>query len=194
MIAVLESILKGLAVRVKDSGFVSKSGGLLQETTIVTSGASIVRAAAQIAPFIDGKLVDVHPDSNETVVTFFQAGPSRVIRQDMYISQIENDITLIGWINGNRIRGTENADPEMAVMSIIRKARFQVDSGSPIRSVEIDFSGDNDAIQLSRWGWDKPEFQYGAFPHRFFQQRFRISYVLATGCATQSVHVLNPSC
>lgn len=194
MIGVLEGALKGLAIRIKDAGFVSKSGGLLQETTISTGGGNVVRAAAQVAPFVDGKLVDVSPNGNDTVITFFQATATRVTRQDVYLMQCENEVTITGWINGNRVVMNDNADPELAIINIIRKARFEPESGSALRSIEIDFVGDNEGGVLSRWGWDKPEFQYGAYPHRFFQHKFRVSYTIATGCATQSVQILNPAC
>ncbi len=194
MIGVLESAIKGLAVRIKDAGFVSKSGALLQETTISTAGSNTVRAAAQIAPFADGKLVDVSPSGNDTVITFFQASATRVTRQDVYLMQCENEVTITGWINGNRVGMNDNADPELEIIKIIRKAKFTPDDGSPLRSIEIDFVGDNEGATLSRWGWDRPEFQYGGYPHRFFQHKFKFVYTLSTGCATQSVQILNPAC
>lgn len=195
MIGVLESILKGLATRINDTGFVSKSGGLLQETTISAQGANIVRASAQVAPFADNKLYSLSPDAKDTCITFFQAGATRVVRQDMYIMMLENDITITGWINGERLGMNDFADPELEVLKIIRKARFKMQDGSPLRSVEIDFQTDSGSdIPVSRWGWDKPEFQYGASPHRFFQHKFKISYCVASGCATQSVQILSPAC
>jgi hypothetical protein len=190
----LESILKGLANNLAGLGFISKAGGLLQETTISTSGGNSVRTSAQVSPFSTGRLVDVCPDKNETCVTFFQAGATRVTRQDMYIMQLENEITLTGWINGNRIGIEPMQDPELQIIGAIRKARFAAEEGSPLRCIEIDFTADGEPLNVSRWGWDKPEFQYGGHPHRLFQHKFKVSYILATGCASQSVHVLNPAC
>lgn len=194
MIGVLEAIIQGLANRINDAGFVSKSGGLLYESTVSTAGGNVIRATAQVAPFADGKMIDVSPDNTQTAITFFTAGPSRVIRQDSYLMQLENEVTITGWINGNRVGTSELADPELAVINLIRRAKFQIDQGSPLRMVDIDFIGDSQGQTFSRWGWDKPEFQYGGHPHRMFQHKFRISYAIATGCETQSVHVFNPAC
>lgn len=194
MIEILEAILKGLANRINGLGFVSKAGGLLAETTIVGTAQTIIRTAAQIAPFADGKLVDVSPDKGDTVNTFFTAGSTRVTRQDVYLMQMENEVTLTGWVNGNRVSRSELASPEFAILSALQKSVVELTEGSPIRSVEIEFIGDNEGQSISRWGWDKPEFQYGASPHRIFQQRYRVSYTVSRGCADQSVHVLNPSC
>lgn len=194
MIEVLENIIKGLALKLNDLGFISKSGGLLQETTIVGTGATVVQTSAQIAPFADGKLVRVSPDKSETVITFFTAGATRVIRQDLYLMQLENEITLTGWINGNRTGRSELASPEMQIMNAIKTARLDLTTGGPVRDLEIVYSGDNEGSPVSRWGWDKPEFQYGVTPHRIFQQKYRVVYTIAQGCATQTVNILNPAC
>ena len=194
MNGIIEAIIKAMANQVLNLGFVSKSGGMLQETTIVSGGGNIVRTAAQIAPFVDGKIVDISPDKKETVITFFSAGATRVVRQDTYLMLCENEIVLTGWINGNRTGTTDQADPEMQILTALRNARLDPTSGGALRSLDIEFAGSDSEVQVSRWGWDKPEFQYGAAPHRFFQQRFRASYMLSRGCSTQSVVIMNPAC
>lgn len=194
MVAVLEEILKGLAKRIHDAGFVSKAGGLMQEVSVSSAGAASFRVVSQVAPFADGKLLDMSPDSSDTAITYFTAGASRVVRQDMYTVQLENEVVLNAWINGKRIGKNPNADPMLQMLQIIRKAKFQIEDGSPLRMVEIDLSNPDAQVNVSRYGWDDPKFQYGASPHQFFAIGFRINYILATGCQTQSVQVLNPAC
>lgn len=195
MIDILEGIVKQLAMRINDLGFVSKSGGLLYEFSVSSGGANTVRTTAQIAPFVDGKLVPISPDKKETVITFFQAGPTRVLKQDLYLSQLENELTLTGWVNGDRIGREELGSPEVSILNEIRKFKSDLTTGGPLRDIEIDYSGDSEGqAPASRWGWDKPEFQYGSHPHRIFQLKFRLTYMVSKGCATQTVHVLNPAC
>ncbi len=115
----------------------------------------MVRTAAQLAPFTDGKVVDISPDKKETVVTFFTAGATRVIRQDVYLMMCENEITLTGWINGNRTGTTDQANPEMAILAALRNARLDPTSGGALRSVDVEFSGDNEPLKSP---WKTPPF------------------------------------
>ena len=194
MIQTLESVLNALAKTIAYNGFVSRAGGLLKEMTLTTSGGPSVRAMARIAPFSDNTLRDMSPDSNETCITFFTAGPTRVLRSDVWIIQCQNEVTLTGWVNGKRIAGNEFADPQQEILMLLQRAKIGFDNGEPIRNIEIEYTGSADKPDVSRYGWDGPEFQYGMEPYYFFQHRFNFTYMLQNGCATQPVQVLSPVC
>jgi len=188
---ILESIINALANAIRDTGFVSRSCGLARFVSVSANGSSTTVAKAFQSPFAGSEMVDVSPDGGESAVSFFTAGATRVLRQDVYIMQCENDVQLTMWVNGDRI--TPDYSPETVVVNTIRALRIVPEEGSPLRSIEVVFTGDA-APDVSRFGWDRPEFQYGGYPHRFMQLSLRISYTLATGCANQTVPVIAKVC
>ena len=188
---ILESILNALASAIRDTGFVSRSCGLARFVSISANGSNTTVVKAFQAPFAGSEMVDASPDGQESAVSFFTAGATRVLRQDVYVMQCENDVQLTLWVNGDKI--APDYSPEMVVLNTIRGTRVIPEEGSPLRSIEIMFVGDA-APDVSRFGWDRPEFQYGGYPHRFMQLSLRVNYTLSTGCANQTVPVIAKVC
>lgn len=190
---ILESILNALANAIRDTGFVSRSCGLARFVSISSNGANATVVKAFEAPFASAEMVDASPDGNDSAITFFTAGATRVVRQDVWLMWCENEVTLTMWVNGDRVDPAQS--PETAVLNRIRSTRVVPEEGSPIRSIEIMFAGDSNAqADISRFGWDRPEFQYGAYPHRIMQMTFRVSYILSTGCSNQTIAVIPKVC
>lgn len=187
---ILEGILKEMALRVHGLGFISKAGALVYEATATTGG---IMTNAQVAPFTDPKLVDVSPDSRETGVCFFKAGATRVTNQDSFLTTRENEVVFTGWINGDRVK-TSDTDIEEQIVKALRSYRVPIQAGSPIRMAEIEYLGDNAGEVVNRWGWDKGTLRYQEPPHILSQHRFRIEYVVSSGCYSQTVEVVNPAC
>lgn len=190
---IIESIIQALSQRVYDLGFVSKVGGLAREIMVSAAGVNRRIVTAAIAPFSDNRAFELSPDRKESGVAFFIAGPTRVIRQDVYTMTLENELVLYGWLNGDLVKGDQTTDPELLILSKIRKANFATEEGHPVRRIEVDYVGGQEP-DFARFGWDDTIFQYGAFPHRLFRHQFRCSYVVSTGCSTASVTVAGAVC
>lgn len=189
---ILEGILKEMANRVYGLGFISKSGALAFEAN-ATNGVDSIAVSAQLAPFTDSKLMDVGPDSSETGISFFKALPTRITSQDSWLTTRENEVLFTAWINGDRVK-TSDADIEEQIVKALRTYRVPIEQGSPIRMAEIEYLGDNAGESINRWGWEKKTLRYNEPPHKVFQHRFRIQYVVSSGCYSQTVQVINPSC
>lgn len=189
---ILEGILKEMANRVYGLGFISKSGALAFEAN-ATNGVDSIAVSAQLAPFTDPKLMDVGPDSSETGISFFKALPTRITSQDSWLTTRENEVLFTAWINGDRVK-TSDADIEEQIVKALRTYRVPIEQGSPIRMAEIEYLGDNAGESINRWGWEKKTLRYNEPPHKVFQHRFRIQYVVSSGCYSQTVQVINPSC
>jgi len=194
---ILEGILKEMANRVYGLGFISKSGALVYEANATNGG---IMTNAQVAPFTDPRLVDVSPGGRENGISFFKAGATQVISQDSYLTIRQNDIVFTAWINGDRVK-TSDTDIEEQIVKVLRTYRVPIEQGSPIRMVEIEYLGDNEGTisrygndVANRWGWDKGTLRYNEPPHILFQHNFRIKYVVSSGCYSQTVQVINPSC
>lgn len=190
---ILESIIKELALRVHELGFVSKAGALLFEANISTGDGDGILTTAQVAPFTDTRMVDVSPHSAETGICFFKAGPTRVTSQDYFLSTRENEVTFTCWVNGDRVKA-DGTDIEETIVKALRAYRIPIQAGSPVRMAEIEYLGDNTGEAINRWGWESKVLRYNEPPHRILQHRFRIAYVVSTGCYSQTVQVVNPSC
>jgi len=191
---ILETIIKEMAQSVAGLGFISKSGGLLQEVNTTAGEKDAIMTWAQVAPFTAGKMVDVYPDKTERGISFFKVGPTRIVRQDTHLTQRENEIVFTCWLNGDRLKEQTETSAEEMIVRALRLYKIQIKQGSPIRLVEIEYLGDNTGESINRWGWENKMLQYNLAPHKLFQHRFRILYTVANGCVTQTVDVLNPAC
>lgn len=189
----LQNTIQALAQKIYDLGFVSKACGIASELFVSAAGINKRVLSAPVAPFSDNRMFEVSPDRLESAITFFQAGPTRVIRQDVFSMTLENEVSLLGWINGDKVQSDTSSDPELLVIGAIRKARFSAEDESPIRSIEIDYSG-SQTPDFSRFGWDDGKLQYGAYPHRLFHHTFRVVTVVSSGCSTASINVLGMPC
>jgi hypothetical protein len=190
----IEQIIKEMALKVASVGFVSKSGGLMQEANTTAGNGDVIMTLAQVAPFASNALIDVSPDRNESAISFFRASPTRIVRQDTYLTLRENDLTFTCWINGNKTSEEPGTSAEEMIVQALRSYRVPIGEGGPIRMAEIEYLGDNTGEQINRWGWENKMLRYNEAPHRLFQHRFKITYAVATGCYSQTVHVLNPAC
>ena len=190
----LENIIKSMAIQVKSLGFISKAGGLLHEVNTTAGAGESIMTWAQVAPFSSGKMEDVSPDKNETGVSFFRVGPTRITRQDTYLTQRENEAVFTCWLNGNKVREAEGSSAEEAIVAALRLFKVQITQGSPIRLFEIEYAGDNTGEAVNRWGWENKMLQYNQHPHKLFQLKFTLRYMVATGCMNQTIDILNPAC
>ena len=107
---IIESIIQALSQRVYDLGFVSKVGGLAREIMVSAAGVNRRVVTAAIAPFSDNRVFELSPDGKESGIAFFIAGPTRVIRQDVYTMTLENELVLYGWLNGDLVKGDQTTD------------------------------------------------------------------------------------
>ena len=190
----LENIIKSMANQVKALGFISKAGGLLSEANTTAGAGESIMTWAQVAPFLSGKMEDVSPDKNETGVSFFRVGPTRITRQDTYLTQRENEVVFTCWINGNKVREAEGSSAEEAIVVALRLFKVPITEGSPIRLFEIEYAGDNMGESINRWGWENKMLQYNQPPNKLFQLKFLLRYTVATGCMNQTIDILNPAC
>lgn len=183
-------IIQELATRIAALGFVSQSGAIASDllNKTKTSPASLV------APLFD-KPVFVSLDAKESAITFFKIGPTRSVDQNTYLTRWENEVTLIGWINGKRISESNCDEAQMQILRTVNKARIDLGAASNIRALTIDFTGDNEGQPIGeKYGWNDPLFQYGQYPYRLFEMRFRLSYFVAAGCCLSPIDVLQPPC
>lgn len=190
---ILEGIIKEMAIQVHGLGFVSKSGGILVEMNSTAGDGEAILTSAQVAPFTTTKLFDVSPHNTETGTSFFRVGPTRITNQDLYMSTRQNEVVFTCWVNGDRVK-TNDTDIEEQVVKALRNYRSPRPSGGPLRAVSIQYDGDNTGESINRWGWEKKTLRYNEPPHLLFQQRFTITYVVSTGCYSQTVQVVNPAC
>lgn len=190
---ILESIIQQLSQRVYDLGFMSKCGGLARELMVSAAGANRRIVSAALAPFSDNRYSEISPDRKDSGMLFFMASATRVVRQDVYTMTLENTVDVYGWINGDLTKADPTSDPELLILSKLRKANFKTEEGHPIRSIEIDYVGSQEP-DFARFGWDEARFQYGAHPHRLFIHQLRVTYIVSTGCSTASVTVAGAVC
>lgn len=183
-----------MAKEVAALGFVSRSGGLLHEVNTTAGLGEGIMTWAQVAPFDTGKMVDVSPDRAESAISFFQVGVTRVVRQDTYLTQRENEVTFTCWINGDKTKAGTGTEIEEKIVAALRKFRPNIEQGSPVRSVDIEYIGDSEGEAINKWGWEGKMLQYGQPPHLLFQHKFRVRYMVAVGCNSQTVDILNPAC
>lgn len=186
----VHQIIQELATRIEQLGFVSQSGAIAHDLLSNTK----LTPAALVSPLFD-KPVFVSPDAKESAITFFQVGPTRAINQDTWLTSWENEITLIGWINGKRISEAACNDALMQIIRVVNRARISIDEGSPVRAINIDFTGDNTGQPVGeKYGWNEAQYQYGKPPYRLFELKFRLAYFVAAGCCINPVDVLQPAC
>jgi len=190
---ILESIIKEMAIRVHGLGFISKSGGMLMESNTTAGDGEGIMTTAQTAPFSTNKLFDVSPHNGETGTSFFRVGPTRVTDQNTFFSTRQNEVVFTCWVNGDRVK-VSDTDIEEQIVKALRGYRAPKPQGGPVRAVTIEYAGDNTGESINRWGWEKKTLRYNEPPHLLFQQRFTITYVVSTGCYSQTVQVVNPSC
>ena len=187
---IIPEIIKDLATRIANLGFVSLSGGVVSDL----KNGDKISPFGQVYPFTNGPKF-FSPDANQTAITFFKVGPTSERNSNTYISQWENEIKLIGWINGKRINDAECLDAQMQILQAVRQARLTPSDGSPLRTVDITFSGDNEGQPIGQeYGWNDVSFQYGIYPYRLFELRFKLIYNVASGCNTSPIDVLKPIC
>ena len=190
---ILESIIKEMALRVYELGFLSRAGALVYESNVTAGDGEGIQTTAQVAPFTDPKLVDVSPASQDSGTCFFKAGPTRVTDQDSYLTTRENEIVFTCWINGDRTKA-DDTDIEETIVRALRLYRVPIKAGSPVRMAEIEYQGDSAGEPINRWGWEKKTLRYNEPPHKLFQHRFKITYMVSAGCYSQTVEVVNPAC
>lgn len=191
---ILESIIKQMAQQVASLGFISKSGGLLQEVNTTAGASEAIMTWAQVAPFTSGKMEDVSPDKTERGISFFKVGPTRITRQDTWLTQRENEVVFTCWLNGNRVKEQGDTIAEEAIVKALRLYKVRIEQGSPIRLFEIEYTGDNQGEAINRWGWESKMLQYNQLPHKLFQHKFLLRYTVATGCVNQTIDIINPAC
>ena len=186
---IVPEIIQQMATKIANLGYISQSGTIVQE--VERAGKFDIQAKTYTSQFT--KAVNISPDAKESAITFFQVGPTRVLDSNTWLDSMENELTLTGWLNGNRL--TELDLAEQGIMSALRNFRFDKPTGSPIRNLVVEFAGDNEGQAIGdRWGWTAPEFQYGKAPYRLFQLRFKLTYFVSRGCNPVASAVLKPAC
>lgn len=186
---IVPEIIQQMASKIAQLGYISQSGTIVQE--VERGGKFDIQAKTYKDGF--SKAVNISPDAKESGITFFQVGPTRVLDSNVWLDTIENELTLTGWLNGNRLTEVEAA--EMGILAVLSHFRYTMPAGSPVRQLSVEFTGDNEGQPIGdRWGWTAPEFQYGKAPYRLFQLRFKLTYFMARGCAPVTSTVLKPIC
>lgn len=187
----IEPVINELAARIGALGFVSQSCGLSREFSVSSAGE--VKTVVTAPAFPTWVSVEVSPDIAKNVITFFTASPTRVVDQNIYMMRVENEIAINGWINGDTVSMSPDSDPELEIINAVRKAGIDVSGGGSIRSVEIDYIG-SEQPDVSRFGWNEANFQYGAFPHKLFRHILKVSCVVSKGCETSTITVTAKPC
>lgn len=187
----IPAIIQELGNKIANLGFVSLVGGVASD---LRSGDKITPSALTYPLWDKPKFVD--PDSNQTAIVFFKVGPTRsTARANAWLHEWENEVRLIGWLNGNRISEQGCLDAQMQILQAVRFARITPAQGSPLRMVTIEFQGDNEGQDIGQeYGWNDAEFQYGQYPYKLFELRFRLTYMVAAGCCLEPIDVLKPVC
>jgi hypothetical protein len=195
---ILEQITQLLALKIRALGFVSRPGALAREVHVKIGRADIVRRlpGAMIAPFEKPDLFHLAPDARESAITWFEAGPTRVVRQGASMVVMENEIRLMMWLNSKRIAG-EIVTAEMSIVAAVRHFLYNPDDSYPLRSLEIEYLGDipGEPIRLlSRWDFNEAENQLTLYPYRVACHRFLVTYATGLGHCASGVMATNPIC
>lgn len=190
----LPEIVKQIALQIYGLGLFSKVGALASEYSATLGDSQALYVAAQVAPFASQTAETLSPSAAERGICFFQASATRVLRQDVFLRQCENDLTFTFWANGGRLSGTQDGTLETQIINAVRSVRVAIPEGSPIRTLEIQHTGDLFGESANRWGWEGKMLQFNLPPHKIGQIRFRVTYTVGTGCYSQTVEVVNPAC
>ena len=187
----IPDIIKDLGNRIANLGFVSLVGGVAND---LRSGDKITPSAL-VHPLWD-KPQFVDPDSKQSAIVFFKVGPTRSTdRASAYLHEWENEVSLIGWLNGKRISEEAFDAAEMQILQTVSRANLVPQQGSPLRMVTIEWAGDGEGQAIGQaYGWNDVDFQYGQPPYRLFEHRYRITYMVAAGCNMAPIDVLKPAC
>lgn len=179
---ILEKIIDALAVRVAQTGFVSKSGGLLREVWVAKpEGGSRKLPAAVVAG--RNELSHFTPDDSETAMTWWEASATRVSRQGASAMHLENDLRFFAWLNTERLRPRDPLAAELALLKQVRDTVFDTE-GSPVRRAIVQYLGDDAADTgafSTRFGFDEAEHQMLLPPFKLVAMRFKVSYSVALG-------------
>lgn len=182
----LEHVINNLALALLDTGIVTKSGNLAEEVGIRQSDNSIRKVpAAQLAPFKLSEMVAVTPDDLETVICWWEASATAVLRQTEYLMQLRNECNLLMWINTARLSPPDAATAQRAIVNAVLGAKYLIEDGDPIRGVIVDYSGQVFDERLSKFGWDNPEFQMSMPPYKLASHKFQVTYHVSKSCSPQ---------
>lgn len=193
---ILEHICRLLAIRVAEQGFVSRCGALAREVEVRIGNATRTLPGAALAPFKTDDPAHLAPDARESAVTWFEAGPTRVVQNGASMTVLQNEVRLMVWLNSKRIAG-ELVTAEMSLVSAIRHYSHRPDSSDPVRSLEIEYQGDipGDAVRLlSRWDFNEAEYQLTMPPFRVACHRFLITYAVGNGLCYPVPLAKNAAC
>lgn len=179
----LEAAINNLCVGIYDSGIVSRVGNIAEEVGIVQKNGDVRRLpAAQIAPFTTGKMEAITPDDKESAVTWWECGPTGVLRQTDYLMQLENTCTLLMWINTARLSPADDTIAQRSIVGTVLNTPYVVEDGDSIRAVVVEYAGQVFDERLSKFGWDNPEFQMSIPPYKLAAHRFTITYTVSRNC------------
>lgn len=182
----LEPVINSLAIAIADTGIVSRSGNIAEEIAVRQSDGSIRRVpAANVAPFKTGDLLPIVPDDIETALAWWEAGPTQVRRQTEYTMQLQNECRLLMWINTSRLSPGDAGIAQRAIVNAVLSATYPIEDGDPIRGVIVEYAGQVFDEQLSKFGWDSPEFQVSMPPYKLAAHRFTVTYTVSNNCAPQ---------
>lgn len=190
----MEEIIKELALLVGRLPFVSRSGALAQISNATAGANNGTFVMARIAPFDKAGMQYIGPDKKEMGIAFWQSGPTKVSRQDVWLRGQENELTLTVWVNGERVKEAQASDYIGSVVQAIRNYRIPIADGSPIRMAEIEFQGDSYGEIVTAYGWDGLNFKYHEQPHSLFQVKFKLTTMVSSGCSDATYAVINPYC
>lgn len=189
-----EAIIQDYCKAVMECGFVSKCGGLAQVGNVSTPGGNQTVVIANIYPFETGTYSTISPDKKETGIAFWRASATRVTKQNAYLSEHENTLTLTVWVNGDKVKLSSAMDAKLFLQRLISRHKLTIDQNSPYRSVSVEFIGDSTGEVVTGYGWDGLAFKYHEQPHSLFNLQFRFTAFVAAGCATPTAHIVSPVC
>jgi hypothetical protein len=191
----LEYVLRQLSAEIQsEMPVISRAGGLVQPLKVNDAGKEkLVPVAVNASE--SNEVVQLSPDSRESGIIWWEAGATRVRQQLAGMSELQNDIRLVCWLNLKRI---EPPEPELIQSKILEIAlRHYTRIGkSPLVARTVQFGGDvvRDPAIFARWSFAEAETQFLLPPFDFFALQFTVNYYWNTRCEQPPVLKIDPVC
>lgn len=172
----------------------SKTGGQVRPVKI-NDGSKIKTVPASVSADPTEAVVHLSPDSRESGILWFEAGPTRVGKEIGGVLPLENDVRLVAWLNLKKIAPPDTSLVVAKLLEIMR-AEFSPTAGHALRNRTTVFLGDvpTDPSIFSRWDFAEAESQFLLPPFDFFALNFRVHHVWSMRCEQPPVLKIDPQC
>jgi hypothetical protein len=191
----LEIVLRQLSAEIQsEMPVISRAGGLVQAVRVNDAGKEKLVPMAVDATESD-EVLNLSPDSRESAIIWWEAGPTLVKQQLHGMVELRNEIRLICWLNLKRI---EPPEPGLVQSKIIEVAlrKYNRIGKNPLVARQLQFGGDvvRDPAIFSRWSFAEAETQFLLPPFDFFALQFSVNYFWSTMCEQSPVLKIEPVC